>query len=50
MELFPGGSAEMVVFDTREQFCDLLQDYRLHEFDAEVGREDRIDRPPARAA
>ena len=36
MELFPGGSAEFVVYDTREQFCDLLQDYRLHEFDAQI--------------
>jgi hypothetical protein len=36
MELFPGGSGEFVVYETRCQFCDLLQDYRLHEFDAQI--------------
>jgi len=36
MELFPGGSQEAVVFSTRVQFCDLLQEHRLHEFDTQI--------------
>lgn len=36
MELFPGGGAECVVFETRERYCDLLADYHLHEYDGQV--------------
>eukprot|EP00952_Eustigmatos_sp_NYUAD-ZCMA_P013581 53716-Eustigmatos_ZCMA.PRE.1 len=36
MELFSGGASEYVVYDTRDQYCHLLLDYRLHEFDQQV--------------
>ena len=36
MELFPGGSQEAVVYETRIQFCDLLQEHRLHGFDIQI--------------
>lgn len=39
MELFPGGGAECVAFETREAYCDLLADYHLHEYDAQVGEQ-----------
>lgn len=36
VELFPGGAAECVAFETREAYCNLLADYHLHEYDGQV--------------
>lgn len=36
VELFPGGAKIDVTFDNRKQFCDLVENFRLHEFDKQA--------------
>jgi len=36
VELIPGGSQELVTFETRDRYCDLCEQYCLHEYDAQA--------------
>jgi hypothetical protein len=36
VELFPGGSKVDVTFENRKQFCDQVEQFRLHEFDRQA--------------
>merc|ERR1711871_992166 len=36
VELEPGGSGRSVTFANRKEFCDKVQEYRLHEFDEQA--------------
>ena len=36
VELVPGGAHRDVTFDSRLEFCDLVENYRLHEFDRQA--------------
>ncbi len=36
MELVPGGASRDLTFDNRLEYCDLVTQYRLHEFDVQA--------------
>lgn len=36
VELIPGGSQELVTFESRDRYCDLCEQYCLHEFDEQA--------------